>query len=623
MNFGNPWLLCLLVIPALLALVDLFRQGTMAAIWPRVNRLWASRHAIDLHTPSEKPRPRWFLWSGLALLIIAFAQPRYGPADVPVDQTPREVLIALDLSRSMLARDVRPSRLEHAKLLTRGLLDKLAGEHAGLVLFSSSAYLQIPLSEDYETISTLLPGLSPTAFPRSGSDFAAMLRTALESFSSLDGVNRYLVVLSDGEAFNENWKPLLAQYRERGIRIVSAGIGTVTGAVIPGADELAMRDPATGLEVITRFRSATLQTMATETKGQYLEANTWLTLTETIRRLELGEKKKTVLRKDDHLLVERFRWTLIPGLVLLWLSFCRELPVRPSQRRMARRNFAPSLANVAGGRAAATALALVMTVTVCQPVLWAHDPEPVSSDLAEQEAQDDDPDKPTPMTRIGSMVGRRITEILANPNASSDDYAALVIDMMAFAENHLKARQRFPNSVIEDALVAANRGEKIAPEGGDWARFRKELNAMREANSTPWKTVVADAAGKSDLATGFDPDHDMQTNGKGSGGVPSDPAAQQALDDLKKKIGQNAAFGAMGEEKKATTAMFDEPPPPPADSHVIGGHNHEEEHEIEAHPELVLPLQRLALVRAQDTPAKLFQMLEGNDASAFREGPEW
>jgi Ca-activated chloride channel family protein len=523
----------------------------------------------------------------------------------------------------MLARDVRPSRLDQAKLLTRGLLDKLAGEHVGLVLFSSSAYLQVPLSEDYETISTLLPTLSPSAFPRSGSDFTAMLKAGLESFSTNDGVQRYLVVLSDGEAFNESWKPLLATYRERGIHIVSAGIGTTTGAVIPGADEVALRDPVSGLEVITRFRPATLEAFATETKGQYLEASTWVSLSEAIRRLDMGEKKKGVTRKDEHLLVERYRWLLLPAFVLLWWSFTRELPVRPAQRRMTRKAEDLPVIGTAGGRVVASVIFVFVAMTAVKPDLWAHDPEPTTSDMAEQQAQDDDPDKPTPMTRIGSMVGRRISEILANPKANSDDYAALVIDMMAFAENQLKARQRFPNSVIEDALAAAAHGEKLAPEGGDWARFRKELTAMREANSSPWKLAAADAAGKSDLTTGFDPDHDMQTNGKGNGGVASDPGAQQALDDLKKKIGQNAAFGAMGNEKKSVAANFDEPPPPPSDAQVIGGKHEEEEHEIEAHPELVLPLQRLALVRAQDTPAKLFQMLEGNDTNTFREGPEW
>lgn len=635
MSFGQPQSLWLLLALAVLAAFDLLRQGTVAARWPGISRLWASRHTIDLRTPAATPRARWLFWSGLALLILALAQPRVGPADVPVEQSPREVLIALDLSRSMLARDVRPSRLEHAKLLVRGLLDKLAGERAGLALFASSSYLQIPLSEDYGSIATLLPGLTPAAFPRSGSDFAAVLRTGLEAYSTDDGVRRSLVILSDGEAFNEAWKPLLAEYRKRGIRIVGVGLGTAGGAVIPGENDAALRDPATGLEAITRARPATLQAFAAETQGQYVEANTWTNLADVIRRLDAGVKPKAATKKSDHLLVERYRWLLAPAVVLLWFSFCRELPVRPATRRLA--GDVPSEALAKGGampggaQAAATAAALLVLAAICHPRLLGapeevHRAEQAAGDLAEQEAamEEDDSDRPAPVARIGSMVSRRIKEILANPNASSDDYAALVIDLMAYAENNQKARLRFPNSVIEDALAAAARGEALNPQGGDWAAFRAGLEKFRAANNTPWKLAQADGAGKSDLTTGFDPEHDMQTNGLGNGGIPSDPAAQQALAELRKKIGQNAAFGVMDDgKKKPAASAFDEPPPPAPDAQVVGGHDHEEEQELDAHPELVLPLQRLALVRAQDTPAKLFQMLEGTDNFTLREGPEW
>jgi Ca-activated chloride channel family protein len=638
MSFGNPLALWALLALAGLIVLDLLRQGTVATRWPGISRLWAGRDAVDLRTPATKPRARWLFWSGLVLVVLALAQPRFGAAEVPVDQTPREVLVALDLSRSMLARDVRPSRLEHAKLLVRGLLDKLAGERAGLALFASTSYLQIPLSEDYESISMLLPGLTPAAFPRSGTDFSAMLRTGLDAFSNLEGVQRYLVVLSDGESFNENWKPLLADYKKRGIHIVAVGVGTAGGAVIPGDNDAALRDPATGLEAITRFRSATMQALATETQGQYLEANTWTSLADVIRKLDAGVKKEAVTRKSDHLLVERYRWLLVPAVVLLWISFCGELPVRPATRRFAGGLPLEALrkggAALAGSNAAASAAALLVLLAVWQPRLGAapeevHRAEQAASDLAEQQAaveEDDDPSgRPAPVTRIGGMVSRRIAEILAKPAPSADDYTALVIDMMAYAENNLKARQRFPNSVIEDALAAIDRGAALDAQGGDWTSFRTELVKFHAANNSPWKLAQADAAGKSDLATGFDPDHDIQTNGQGSGGVASsDPAERQAMEEMKRKIGQNAAFGTMGDErKKPAGSAFDEAPPPPPDSHLVGGHNHEEEHEIEAHPELVLPLQRLALVRAQDTPAKLFQMLEGTDNSPLLQGPEW
>lgn len=618
MNFGAPYWLLLLPALAVLAVRDLLRQGSAATRWPGIARLWAGRRSLDLRTPAERPRVRWFYWTGLALVVLALAQPRHGPAEIPADRTPREVLIALDLSRSMLARDIRPSRLDQAKLLIRAMLDKLAGERAGLVLFAGSAYLQLPLSEDYAAITALLPELTPAAFPKGGSDFAAMLRTGLESFSGDPGLPRTLVVLSDGEAFNEQWRPLLADCRRRGIRTLAVGLGTRSGAVIPGPDEATVKDPLTGREVITRAQPETLQALATATGGAYLDGAAWVSLAEALRKLDAGREREPSFRLDEHRLTERYGWLLAPAFVLLWLSFCRELPVRPAQRRLDRAAGAtlPRAPQVAAATAAVLLFALA-----CQPLLQAH-PEPATNDMAEQEAENDDPDRPTPMTRIGSMVGQRIGDMLRNGRHSSDDYAALVIDLMAFAENNLKARQRFPNSVIEDALAAIARGAALDANGADWGRFRRELAAMHTANNSPWKVVAADAAGKADLATGFDPDHDLQTNGRGSGGLPSDPAALQALEDLKRKVAQNAAFGSMADDQQPQAASFDAAPPPSTDDQVIAPPR-EEEHEAEAHPELVLPLQRLALVRAQDTPAKLYQMLEGHDQNPLREGPDW
>ncbi len=627
MNFALPQFLWLLLLVAAGAALEVFRQGKVATRWPGVSWLWAHRHTLDLRSPVTGTRARWLYWSGLALLVLALARPRYGAAEVPVEPAPREVLVALDLSRSMLARDVRPSRLEHGKLLIRGLLDKLAGDRVGLALFASSAYLQIPLSEDYEAIATLLPGLNPGAFPRSGSDFAAVLRTGLEAFSTGDGVRRTLVIVSDGEAFNEAWKPLLADYRKRGIRIVGVGLGTAAGAVIPAENDAALRDPATGLEVITRARPQTLQAFAAETHGQFIEANAWTNLADLVRKLDADIEVQAATKPSDHLLVERYRWLLAPAVLLLWLSFCRELPVRPAQRRQI--GIVPGLS---AGVVAATGAALVALVALLPPRLLAapeevHRAEQAASDQAEQQAaaaaEEDEAGRPAPVTRIGGMVGRRIQEMLANPQASSDDYAALVIDFMAYAENTLKARQRFPNSVVDDALAAAAKGERLNPRGGDWGAFRSELERYRAANNSPWKFASADAAGKSDLATGFDPEHDLQTNGQGNGGIASDPAAQQALAELRRNVGRNSAFGGMGESREKRAASPFDVPPPPADAQLVGGRQEEQERELEAHPELVLPLQRLALVRAQDTPAKLFQMLEGTDNSTFREGPEW
>lgn len=617
MNFGNPHAFWLLLFVVVLAAVDALKQGSIAARWPKVGRLWAGRHEIDLNKPGIAPGPRWFFWSGLALLVIALAQPRYGQADLPAEEQPREVMIALDLSRSMLARDVKPSRLDHAKLLLQGLLDKLAGEHAGLVLFSGSSYLQIPLSADYEILTGFLPSLSPEYFPQGGTNFESMLKTSLESYSQAEGVERFLLVLSDGEAFDEKWKPLADQLKARGVRVIGIGIGTAAGAVIPGPNNSSIKD-ATGREVVTRLKPGTLQDLAKATEGRYLQATAWVNISDVLKEMISTEKKELARKKDQNVLVERYRWALVPALAFLFLSFWRELPVRPRNRIM---HMSKTSASVTSALAVFLLLAGLQLSSSRAQAQGA--PIMRGGDQAEAEDVMPDPDRPTPMMRLGGMVSKRIEEMLKKPEASSDDYVALAIDMMAYMENMLKARQRFPVSASNDTFKAIELGEKLDPQGGNWTQLRAELTTMSKANLQPWGTANPDAAGKSDLSTGFDPENDMKVSSKGGGGIASDPAAQQALAAVKQKFDAASAFGEMAGEKKQSALNEDDGPSVSSDVQVVGGQKTEAEQEIEQHPELVLPLQRLAHVRDEDTPAKLFQMLDGNKNYLVPEGPDW
>ena len=164
MSFHSPHLLWLLVPLVLLFSWELARHSARAAVpWPKIARAWAGAFQVSLgarHTTAET-RPRLWLWFGLAFCIVALGRPQWGVVEEKVFDQSREVLIALDLSRSMLSQDVRPSRLDRGKLLISSLLDGLKGERVGLVLFAGTAFLQSPLSADYEILREFLPGLKP------------------------------------------------------------------------------------------------------------------------------------------------------------------------------------------------------------------------------------------------------------------------------------------------------------------------------------------------------------------------------------------------------------------------------------------------------------------------------
>ena len=146
MIFFWPHLLWLLAPVALLAVLDAIRRGTgeSARHWPKILRAWAGARHAAVDDGHHTTRGRLLLWLGLAFGVVALARPQWGRVEEPVFDQSREIVIALDLSRSMLAPDVRPSRLERARLLIQGLLDGLRGERVGLVVFAGTAFPRCP-----------------------------------------------------------------------------------------------------------------------------------------------------------------------------------------------------------------------------------------------------------------------------------------------------------------------------------------------------------------------------------------------------------------------------------------------------------------------------------------------
>lgn len=346
MNFAWPYALWLLVVPlALLAYDGARRRRTAKAGAPqKMLRGEADARQVTLATG---PAPRQFLlrrrvWlgCGLILAIIALGRPQWGREQEQVFDQSREILIAMDLSRSMLAPDVKPSRLERAKLLTQSLLERLAGERVGLVVFSGTAFLQSPLSADYEILRDFLPVLGPDYLPEGGTDYHALLKTSLDAFASTNSADRYLIILSDGEAHDDNWRDLLPELKEKNIRVLSLGIGTALGAMIPDGAGGLVKD-ARGAVVLSRLENGTLQQLASDTGGAYRDASSWVDLPALLRQtVETGQQGQFAEKRLPRLL-ERFQWFLAPALCCLLLSFWREMPVRPHPRAIALAGPAP------------------------------------------------------------------------------------------------------------------------------------------------------------------------------------------------------------------------------------------------------------------------------------------
>jgi Ca-activated chloride channel family protein len=301
---------------------------------PKIMRRWAGARAVVDRPGATRRKGGFWLGMGMALALIALARPQYGHLEETVFDQSREVLLALDLSASMLADDVKPTRLARAKLLIGNLLDELQGERVGLAVFAGTSFLQVPLSSDYEVLRDILPGLDPSYLPQAGTDYAGMLRVAAEAFGQSSAADRFLIVLSDGEAHDPGWKVALEELKKKKVKVISLGIGTPAGALLPDPQGGVMKDER-GAAVLTRLEPSTLEALASETGGAYREASNWVDvkdlLQETIEQGKSGEFSKTREARQ----AERFQWALAPSVFLLALSLALEMPVLPSRRRVA------------------------------------------------------------------------------------------------------------------------------------------------------------------------------------------------------------------------------------------------------------------------------------------------
>jgi len=335
-HWEQPWILSLVPLAPLLAwLVFRSKGGKGGAVnLPRVLRRWAGARAVT-DRPSAKRRATG-LWLGLgsALVLVALARPQWGNLEEVVFDQSREVLIALDLSASMLAEDVKPTRLARAKLLISALLDELQGERVGLAVFAGTAFLQVPMSSDYEIMRDILTGLDPSYLPQAGTDYAGMLRVANEAFSQSTAADRFLIVLSDGEAHDPDWRRVLEELKKKEVKVISLGIGTFTGGLVPDRQGGVVKD-GRGAAVLSKLEPATLEELAQTTGGAYREASNWVDLSELIQQTVEQGKSGDFTKTREVRRAERFQWFLAPGILLLALSFALEIPSLPTRRRLA------------------------------------------------------------------------------------------------------------------------------------------------------------------------------------------------------------------------------------------------------------------------------------------------
>jgi len=263
----------------------------------------------------------------LALVIIALAGPRIGSKLKEVEKRGREIIIALDVSNSMLAEDIAPNRLAMAKQSVSRLIDKLEDDKVGLIIFAGDAYTQIPLTNDYSSAKMFLESVNTDMVSKQGTNIAAAIDLALRSFSPVSELqssekSRAIIIITDGEDHEQGAFEAAEKAKEIGVAIHAVGLGNPSGVPVPlftGSKDF--RKDRQGNVVVSKLDEKTLRRLTEISGGIYIHSGTSITglftLMEKLDELDKQEFNAKVFAEYD----ERFQYFVGIAILLVLLDF--------------------------------------------------------------------------------------------------------------------------------------------------------------------------------------------------------------------------------------------------------------------------------------------------------------
>ncbi len=326
MNFAQPgWLLMLLLLPIL---------GVAALVVARMRRQqWAVFVAARLRPVLLKrgsSLPRWlafiFLLAACVTTIVALARPKADAGTQTEKTLGRNVMIALDISKSMRVDDVKPDRLTQAKTLSAELLEAMPNERIGLLGFAGTPNIFAPLTIDHTAVHDTLDQIDENWAPLGGSDLAAAVHLATETLKKTGQKNNALVILSDGEEIRDDTsrselQAMTEEAERSGVYIITIGVGTEDGGFVPNHDfPNGQLIDKTGRPVISRLQPAVLQKLAAATKGRYAMAGSGVDISSLVKSLVEGMDAFEMEGRERRISIEFYQWLMLPSILFLILS---------------------------------------------------------------------------------------------------------------------------------------------------------------------------------------------------------------------------------------------------------------------------------------------------------------
>lgn len=608
MSWGNPWMLWALTVPLLAGWWLRRMQHGRRVPWPAIQRVCISGGGRLRPAAPLKTVQAWSLLGAIALGILALARPQWGEHLEESFSQSREVMIALDLSRSMWTEDMpgETSRLDAAKDLLSRMLDHLKGENVGLIVFAGTAFVQVPMSPDDQIIRDFIPSLDPNYMPKGGSDYNRMLDSALEGFGEAHDRDRYLFVLSDGESSTQGWEQKLPQLLKRDIHVLGIGLGTLKGGFIPDPKGGYLADSHNDA-VVSKLVPANLQTLANRTNGSYLPSTALSTegaLRQLVKDTVKSGRAGRVDSSAESLGSDRFQWLLAPAVLLGLLSLVREFSRRPRPRQI-RREDRPGPPEAARRKAvtsaprplsAAAALVCVLGVGAALRV-DAHFDNNAGFEVKEV---------------FDSNPAERLRAIAAHLGALGYD----AFDLELFVQASIKYgadQRRLGNpplkGVIHDGLQAVQAGKRLNPKLGPWDYYQAQLQGLL----APLPAQAVDQKSQNPHEANDEDDNGPMIIGQNTQRGGSDSYGEGASSRSDITLGDLSA-----EDNFTPQQPHGRKPAPPKHIQDASVRQGEKDNNGPQDPLLVFSRKTMSSVVKADSPGRLHWLMSADDSKALK-----
>ncbi|MBP3679157.1 MAG: VWA domain-containing protein [Bacteroidaceae bacterium] len=330
-RFANPDILYLLLLLPLIVALYLYSNHRRRQ---NIRKYGDPSLLKELMPTISKYRPDvkfWLMFSALALIVVMLARPQFGSKMETVKRSGVETVIALDISNSMLAEDVTPSRLEKAKKLISRLIDTFNNDKVGLNVFAGEAFTQLPITSDYISAKMFLESINPSLISTQGTDIGAAIRLAMKSFTPNDGVGRAIIVITDGENHEGGAIEAAQEAAEKNMQVFILGIGSPEGSPIPverGSNDF--RRDGKGDIIVTKLNEQMCQEIAKAGNGVYIRVDNSNSaekvLNEEIAKLAKSDVESQIFTEFD----EQFQalaWLILILLIIEMLILERKNPL--------------------------------------------------------------------------------------------------------------------------------------------------------------------------------------------------------------------------------------------------------------------------------------------------------